>query len=246
MRSSGLPILTYHAFGKAAGVTSADPSWFAETLSALVESGHRAVDLDDWAARGCPDVGRGFAVTFDDGLRSILRVTDVLGRHRVPATVFLVTDWMGRDNSWPGQPAWVRREPLLDWSDLDALHATGFRFAAHGRNHARLDRCDDAALDAEFAVRATRSSNGWAIPADYSPIPTASRRLACAVRPRGTSRRRSGRGSTRHRLVRIVTIWRTSMRTTCDRGGPSSGSSPVAGKVGSAYVGPGAACAGLR
>ena len=223
MSAGGLPILTYHAIGEAADVTTTDPAWFAETLAALVESGHRAVDLDDWVAQGCPDIDRGFAVTFDDGLRSVLRVADVLARYLVPATVFLVTDRMGRDNAWPGQPAWVRREPVLAWSDLDMLHTAGFRIAAHGRSHARLDRCDDATLDAELRGAARRSSSGCAIPAGCSPIPMASRAPACAARPRGTSPRRSARGSTSRRPARIVTTWRGSTPTTCVRGRPSIG-----------------------
>jgi hypothetical protein len=39
---------------------------------------------------------------------------------------------------------------LLAWSDLDALAAAGFGFAAHGRTHCRLDRCDDATLEREL------------------------------------------------------------------------------------------------
>jgi peptidoglycan/xylan/chitin deacetylase (PgdA/CDA1 family) len=150
MTPDGLPILTYHAIGTSRGVTVTDPSWFAETLAALVETGHRAVDLDAWVAEGRPAVPRGFAVAFDDGLSSILRVADVVHRHRVPATVFLVTDRMGRDNAWPGQPSGIPREPLLSWSDLDALRAAGFRVAAHGWTHARLDLCDASALESEL------------------------------------------------------------------------------------------------
>lgn len=150
MSGVGLPILTYHAIDTSGSVISTDPSWFAETLDALVEAGFRAVDLGDWVARGRPEVDRGFALTFDDGLRSILDVADVLARHRVPATVFLVSDRMGGDNDWPGQPGTIPRAPLLSWSDLDALAAAGFRFAAHGRTHRRLDRCDDDTLEREL------------------------------------------------------------------------------------------------
>ena len=150
MRSPGLPILTYHAIGGTPGVTTTDPGLFAETMAALVESGHRPVDLADWVARGRPGVDRGFAVAFDDGLRSILRVVPVVERFRIPATVFLVTDRMGRDNDWPGQPSGIPREPLLAWSDLRDLHAAGFGFAAHGRTHARLDRRDGPSLEAEL------------------------------------------------------------------------------------------------
>jgi peptidoglycan/xylan/chitin deacetylase (PgdA/CDA1 family) len=127
-----------------------DPSWFAETLDVLSGAGFRAIDLDSWVARGRPAVERGFALAFDDGLRSIVQAAPLLARHQVSATVFLVTGRMGSDNDWPGQPAAVPREPLLDWSDLEALHAAGFQFAAHGRTHARLDRCAPAVLEAEL------------------------------------------------------------------------------------------------
>jgi peptidoglycan/xylan/chitin deacetylase (PgdA/CDA1 family) len=150
MSGAGLPILTYHAIDATGSVISTDPSWFAETLDALVGAGFRAWDLGEWIARGRPEVDRGFALTFDDGLRSILDVADVLARHRVPATVFLVTDRMGKDSDWPGQPRAISRAPLLSWSDLDALAAAGFRFAAHGRTHRRLDRCDDITLEREL------------------------------------------------------------------------------------------------
>lgn len=150
MRSRGLPVLTYHALDTSGSVLATDPSWFAETLAALAESGMRAVDLGDWVAQGRPEVERGFALTFDDGLRSVLSAADLLARYRVPATVFLVTDRMGTDNAWPGQPAGIPRLPLLAWSDLDALRAAGCRFAAHGRTHARLDRCDPGILDSEL------------------------------------------------------------------------------------------------
>lgn len=150
MKAAGLPVLTYHAIDSRPGVTTTDPGWFAETLDVLAAAGYRAVDLEAWIASGRPSVDRGFAVTFDDGLRSILDVAEVVARHRVPATVFLVTDRMGGDNDWPGQPAWVPRAPLLSWSDVPALAALGFRFAAHGRTHVALDGCDEGRLDAEL------------------------------------------------------------------------------------------------
>jgi peptidoglycan/xylan/chitin deacetylase (PgdA/CDA1 family) len=150
MNPGGLPILTYHAIDTTGGVTATDPSWFAETLDALREAGFRAVDLGDWIARGRPDVERGYALTFDDGLRSILNVAHVVTRHRIPATVFLVADRMGTDNDWPGQPSGVIREPLLSWSDAEALQKAGFRFAAHGLTHTRLDRCNEVELHEEL------------------------------------------------------------------------------------------------
>ncbi len=150
MSPSGLPVLTYHAIDTSGSVIATDPSWFAETLSALDEAGFQSVDLHDWIAQGRPAVARRFALTFDDGLRSVLPAAEILSRHRFQATAFLVTDRMGRDNAWPGQPRGITISRVLDWSDLDALSALGFRFGAHTRTHPYLTRCDDAALESEL------------------------------------------------------------------------------------------------
>ncbi len=151
MTAKGLPILTYHAIDSTGAVTSTEPGRFAETLDALLGVGFRAVDLGEWVEAGRPEVDRGFALAFDDGLRSILGVADRLARLAIPATVFLVADRIGLDNAWPGQPAGIPRSPLLGRSDLESLARLGFRFGSHGRSHARLDRLSPADLRDELA-----------------------------------------------------------------------------------------------
>ncbi len=151
MNPGGLPILTYHAVDATGAVTSTAPARFAETLDALRAAGFRGVDLGEWVDRGRPEVARGFAVAFDDGLRSILGVADRLARDRIPATIFLVAGRVGSDNAWPGQPSEVPRARLLDRSDLDALGRLGFRFGSHGLTHARLDRLSPVEVEGELS-----------------------------------------------------------------------------------------------
>lgn len=148
--SRGLPILTYHSIDASGSVISTDPAWFAATLAEFCANGFRSVDLTDWVDRGCPDVDRGFAICFDDGFRSTLRAAEILSRHGFAATAFLVTDRMGGDNAWPGQPRGIPRSDLLSWSEADDLRSAGIRLAAHTRTHPRLDRLDPAAIDAEL------------------------------------------------------------------------------------------------
>jgi peptidoglycan/xylan/chitin deacetylase (PgdA/CDA1 family) len=150
MTRRGLPILTYHAIGGDAAVTSTAAARFAETLDALREAGFRAVDLGEWVDRGRPEVEKGFAVAFDDGLRSILGVADRLARESIPATVFLVAGRVGSDTAWPGQPGSIPRASLLGRSDLEALARLGFRFGSHGLTHARFDRLSPGELDREL------------------------------------------------------------------------------------------------
>ena len=146
----GLAVLTYHSLASRRSVTATEPPWFAETLAALHAAGFHGVDLGDWVARGRPDEPDGYALAFDDGLRSVLDVAEVVAAYRVPATVFVVSDRVGADNSWEGQPSWVARERLLDWSELETLARLGFRFGAHGRTHLRLDGLDPTRLDDEL------------------------------------------------------------------------------------------------
>lgn len=150
MSPSTLPILTYHAIDESGSPISTSPSWFAETIARLVDAGFVGVDLADWVARGRPEVSDGFAVTFDDGLRSILPALETLGRFGLPSTVFLVTDYVGRDNDWPGQPSWVPRAETLDWSEVADLSGRGVAFGSHSRTHRRLDRARIETVEREL------------------------------------------------------------------------------------------------
>lgn len=153
---AGLPVLTYHSINPRRSVTATDPSRFAETLAALLEAGYCGVDLGDWVEHGRPDEPRGFALAFDDGLQSLLRVADLVTRYRVPATVFLVTGRVGGDNAWPGQRPDVSVEPLLSWSEIADLARRGFRFASHGQTHRPFDRLRGDALTRE--IRGSRDT----------------------------------------------------------------------------------------
>ena len=150
MIAAALPILTYHALDRSRAVTSTDPSWFRETIERLVSAGHVGVELTGWIARGRPEVANGFAVAFDDGLRSILDGSEVLAHHHIPATVFLVSDHVGSFNDWHGQPREIAHAPMLDWSECRELSRRGFRFAAHTATHPSLDRLGPAAIDDEL------------------------------------------------------------------------------------------------
>ncbi len=143
-------VLTYHAIDGSGSPIAVEPGRFADTIGRLVDAGLVAVDLGDWVARGRPHRERGFAVAFDDGLRSVLAGVEALERTGVPATIFVVTRHVGGDNAWPGQPGWVGRRAMLDWSEIDDLARRGFRFGAHTATHPRLDRLRPAEVEAEL------------------------------------------------------------------------------------------------
>ena len=163
-RSGGLPVLNYHAFGPGRSVTNTEPARFAETVARLQDAGLRPIALDDWLAAGRPDAPGRYAVSIDDGLRSVLNVADLLERDAIPATLFVVADRVGRDNAWPGQPAGVPVEPTLTWSELAELVRRGLRVGAHGLSHARLGALDGPAVASELFGSRDRIEDRLGVP----------------------------------------------------------------------------------
>jgi peptidoglycan/xylan/chitin deacetylase (PgdA/CDA1 family) len=103
----------------------------------------RVISLPDLAqtlGRG-GSVSRRLAITFDDGYRdNFEHAAPVLSRLSLPATFFVVTQWIGTDVvPWWDEAAGVRH-PWMTWDQVRALSRRGFDIGAHTRTHADLGR----------------------------------------------------------------------------------------------------------
>ena len=140
-------ILTYHSLDESGSVISVRPDVFARQMAALAASGVRVVRLGELLRTP----GRAVALTFDDGFVNFAEAAaPVLARHKFPATVFLVTDYCGKRNDWPGQWSSVPRWPLMGWPQIRELSAAGIEFGAHTATHPDLARLDAAAAAREI------------------------------------------------------------------------------------------------
>ena len=132
-------IFTFHSIDGRGSVLSYPPDDLRRLVEGLLVDGVRLVPLAE-ILRAPPDAHPRAALTFDDGFRSVhaqaLPILDDLG---TPATVYVVSDRVGRDNRWPGQGK-VPSLPLLSWSELAELRDAGFAIGSHTANHVRLDR----------------------------------------------------------------------------------------------------------
>ena len=100
--------------------------------------------------RGRP-VSRLLAITFDDGyLDNFVNAGPVLDALSLPATFFVVSQWIGTD-AWPW---WDRergvRHAWMTWDQVRNLSARGFEIGAHTRTHADLGRIEGAAAHDEI------------------------------------------------------------------------------------------------
>src|SRR5215470_603768 len=140
-RTGRIAILTYHSLDDRGSVISVAPRVFAEHMRILHESNIKVISLSEVpnlqepATAGDPCV----ILTFDDGFQNVYKHgLPILQRYGFPATVFLVTDYCGKLNAWPSQPAAIAHQQLLGWAEIKEMNAAGFSFGSHTRTHPDL------------------------------------------------------------------------------------------------------------
>ena len=147
------PVLCYHRIGGPLelGVTRVGRSIFARQMSALARDGWRTLSLPEFATpRTRDDARRTFLLTFDDGYASLAQhAYPVLAELGFTATTFLITDYIGKTNTWDVRYTWNRLRHL-SWTQIEEWRARGFDFASHGATHRRLTWLDDATVATEL------------------------------------------------------------------------------------------------
>jgi peptidoglycan/xylan/chitin deacetylase (PgdA/CDA1 family) len=106
--------------------------------------------LLDRLARG-DSLERHLAITFDDGYRDNFELAaPILERLSLPATFFVVSQWIGTDLV----PWWDRelglRYPWMTWDQVRELRGRGFDIGAHTRTHANLGEINGKAARDEI------------------------------------------------------------------------------------------------
>jgi peptidoglycan/xylan/chitin deacetylase (PgdA/CDA1 family) len=132
------------------------PERLRQQIGRLIARGWRAATFAE-AVGGFPRVPT-LTVTFDDGLRSVIRLAlPVLRELQVPATVFVPTGFVDRGGPfvWPETESWLGTEhghelDGMSWTELAELRNHGWEIGSHCVSHTRLTELDDAALAAEL------------------------------------------------------------------------------------------------
>jgi peptidoglycan/xylan/chitin deacetylase (PgdA/CDA1 family) len=139
-RSARPPLaLTYHGIAdvplrRDAHHLFVRPDDLVRQITRLRKWGYDLVTFGELAARlGHGNAGGAAALTFDDGFADNLHVlVPVLQRLSAPATVFVVSGWLGRPH--PRAPS----ASILNADEVHALHAHGVEIGAHTVTHPDL------------------------------------------------------------------------------------------------------------
>ncbi len=139
-------ILTYHSLDETGSVISTAPETFRRQIETLVARKIPVVPLSRVAS-----TPGAVAITFDDGFRNFLEhAAPVLTQYRLPATVFVVSAYCGRQNSWPQFVTGIPRLDLMTWNELNQLPPDLIALGAHTVNHADLSKLPEAQIREEL------------------------------------------------------------------------------------------------
>lgn len=157
-------IFVLHAVGPATSDMAVGRQRLDEQLGTLIHAGYRCLSLHHLLhalARRDALTEPSFAITFDDGYRSVLTdALPVLERLQLSATVFLTVDFLNGTTA----PPWGSRDPgLIDeyrrnagqfepmsWTEARELAAHPLiALGSHSMSHRLLDTLDDETLMAE-------------------------------------------------------------------------------------------------
>ncbi len=150
------PVLCYHRVGGPLelGITRVAQCTFARQMMELARAGWRTLTLAEFGQRVTHHASRiphpELLLTFDDGYASLAEhVYPVLADMGFTATTFLITDYVGRLNTWDVRYTWDRLAHL-DWDTVGRWQERGFDFASHSATHARLTWLSQAHAAAEL------------------------------------------------------------------------------------------------
>ncbi len=101
----------------------------------------RVCDLPILLSGGTGIPEKTVVLTFDDGFRNFYTAAfPVLQSYGFDATVFVVTDFLGKYNDWAGNPPDFPRSQLMSVNEIRELDRHGIEFGSHTRTHPDLTK----------------------------------------------------------------------------------------------------------
>ena len=153
-----VPILTYHKISPVHAKTLypgtfVPPDLFEKHLGFLARKGFETMHLYDLFSGNEP--AKPIILTFDDGFQDFEETAaPLLSRFGFGATVFLVSDFVGKTNAWDENIGDVTY-PLMSKGSIVRLQELGYEFGSHTRSHIRLSSHDALSQDEE--IRGSKS-----------------------------------------------------------------------------------------
>lgn len=179
--SPTLAVLMYHSIAatttRSVSALTVDPGLFDEHLAALRQHGYQVIPFGAVPDALVAGADRHVTISIDDGLAdAATSAAPALARHRMPATLFVPSGYVGQRAGWLRGADGER--PMLTWADLTDLADAGLEIGSHGRLHLAADvnpmslvRDDAAASRMELEDHLGSAVASFAYPFGYHSRP---------------------------------------------------------------------------
>lgn len=135
-----VPVLMYHSINEGAEKSRliVSPEDFERQMNFLKKGNYDVLTLDEYAdllkQRKKPK-RKSVVITFDDGYRdNFTYAFPVLQKYKFPATIFIVMDWVGK-------------EEMMDWEQIEQLSKSDLiEIGSHGLTHCELTKVDQGRI----------------------------------------------------------------------------------------------------
>jgi len=144
-RTRSVVVLTYHS------VTASGVRHFEKQMQTLRRRAKPVFADESTDSDGAKSV----AVTFDDALQCVVdRALPILAQHKIPATIFVPTGFLGAEAGWmvprAGQSGFV--DQVVSTTTLASMDGRRVRIGSHTVTHPRLASLEDGQLHSELSV----------------------------------------------------------------------------------------------
>lgn len=131
-----VPILMYHAINNDTSTSlNVKPDIFSRQIAFLQDEGYNVISLKEYTRvkkKKEKFPPKTVVITFDDGFEdNYLYAFPVLARYQMPATIFLITNYVGK------------RDGYLTWDQVILMKNNGIDFGGHTRDNVYLPSLKD-------------------------------------------------------------------------------------------------------
>ncbi len=144
-------VLNYHKIDKKRelGITVVNPRQFEKQIDYFVRKGYQFVTLSELFYTKAEKT---IAITFDDAYQNIFQYAyPILKKYNIPATLFIITDFIGAENNWDVNLGGITYMHLSE-DEIKQLIQAGWEIGSHSISHRYLLNVSLAELESEIGT----------------------------------------------------------------------------------------------